>query len=155
MGRVNKFTDGVFTDIVASNKRVSEFEIFINVQDTLKKPKGDLKQFLSEYTKLTKQNTVTINRLASLEDVIMQIRTKENLSSNDIKLNVVREYIYARTTFHRKDTTTDDIRVIVGQTNEYGTDVNILSGNKTFMELAKNKLTSAMDEIINISKTKL
>jgi len=154
MGRVNKFTEGVFTDIVGTSTNISKFDKFINVQDTLKEAKGDLKKFMEEYTSKVNENKNLFNELALLEDVIMQIRTKENLSIDNIKINTVREYIYARTSFHRKDITCDDVRVIVGQTDQFGSDVQKLSGNKKFMELAKNKLIESMDEIINHTKSK-
>jgi len=155
MGRVNKFTEGVFTDIVGTQTRTSKFEQFINLQDTMKKPKGDLKKFLDEYKSTTEENKPIFEKLSLLEDAIMQIRTKENITSEHIKLNTVREYIYARTTFHRKDTTTDDIRVIVGQTDEYGTNTDVLYDNKKFMELAKEKLISSMEEVIQQTLKKI
>ncbi len=50
-------------------------------------------------------------KLASLEEIIIQMRIREDLS--DIKLTQVREYIYARTPFYRKDKKSKDVRVIV------------------------------------------
>ena len=149
MGRVNIFTDGVFSNITGTQTKVPEFLRFLNNQDLLKKPKGDLKKFLDEYKKLTESNKETFERLSTLEDVILQLRAMDNLTRDNIKLNVVREYIYARTTFHRKDISNNDIRVIVGQTDEYGDNLDILLGNKEFMDHSKEKLITAMNEIIN------
>jgi hypothetical protein len=82
-----------------------------------------------------------------LEEIIMQMRIKENL--DDIKLSLVREYIYARTPFYRKDKKAKDVRVIVNKVEfhpEVGTSgIEILFGNEDFMARAKEKLVQAMD----------
>ena len=151
MGRVNRFTTGVFTTIVGNLKEIPAFNRFLDVQELLKKPSKELIQYLDAYKSNIDKNKQQIELMAKLEDVIMQIRSRDNLKVTDIKLNVVREYIYARISFHRKDKETKDIRVIVGQTDEYGTDVQILLGNKAFVKIAKQKLIAAMDEVINES----
>ena len=91
----------------------------------------------------------SLENLAKLEDVIMQMRTRDNLNPKDIKLNIVREYIYARVPFHRNDKESNDIRVIVGLTEFNGDNVPSLESNTEFMEKAKSKLADAMTEIIN------
>jgi hypothetical protein len=94
-------------------------------------------------------------KLASLEEIIIQMRIREDLS--DIKLTQVREYIYARTPFYRKDKKSKDVRVIVDKVEfhpESDGNLEILLGNKDFMEKAKNKLAQAMDlEILENIKT--
>jgi hypothetical protein len=82
--------------------------------------------------------------LAKLEEIIMQLRSKET-AGDDIKLSLVREYIYARTLFYREGKGTKDIRVIVGKTDIYGTEVTNLTVDESFMELAKEKLLRVMD----------
>ena len=72
------------------------------------------------------------------------MRIREDLS--DIKLTQVREYIYARTPFYRKDKKSKDVRVIVDKIEFHPEeDLEILSGNKEFMIKAKMKLAQAMD----------
>lgn len=148
MGRVNKFTTGVFTDIAGDQKQTPTFSQFLNVQELLKKPTEELNTYLEVYKKKVTDIKPEVEILAKLEDVIMQLRTRDNLNPKEIKLNVVREYIYARIPFHRKDKETKDIRVIVGQIDEYGTDVKKLLSNKKFVATAKEKLTLAMNEVI-------
>jgi hypothetical protein len=87
-------------------------------------------------------------KLAKLEGVIMQMRAKE-LISEEVKLSLVRdEYIYARTIFYREDRETKDIRIIVGKTEFHGNDLEKLSRDETFMNLAKDKLAKAIDKEI-------
>ena len=149
MGRVNKFTEGVFTDIVGNQTTVPAYDKFLNVQNDLKKPSAELKKLTTQYKKLVTSTKTSLENLAKLEDVIMQMRTRDNLNPKDIKLNIVREYIYARVPFHRNDKESNDIRVIVGLTEFNGDNVPSLESNTEFMEKAKSKLADAMTEIIN------
>ncbi len=149
MGRVNKFTTGVFTDIVGDQKELPLFDQFMRVQTILdKKSSKKLNDLLKRYNAKIVANKPVFDELAKLEDAIMRIRSRDNLTANDIKLNVVREYIYARVPFHRKDTEAKDIRVIVGQVEEWGSDTKILFGNEEFMKLAKQKILIEMDKKI-------
>lgn len=157
MGRVNKFTSGVFTDIVGNEKEMPLYDQFMRVQTTLdSRPSKKLDGFLKMYTAKIKQHKSMFDELAMIEIVIMQLRSRDNISTDDIKLNIVREYIYARIPFHRNDKEGKDIRVIVGLTDVHGTDLKNLSGNEELMKIAKEKLTSAMDSHIqaNIEKLK-
>lgn len=158
MGRVNRNTNGVFTDIVGGQDQIPKYDQFINVQDSLDNPPSKkLVGYLKKYKSKLDKNKLVLGDLAKLEDVIMQLRTHENLTSDDIKLNVVREYIYARIPCHRKDTEAKDIRVIVGQTSGWGTNIDNLLGNIEFMKLAKEKILSTIktliDESSNLIKT--
>jgi len=148
MGRVNIYTDGVFTDIVGNQYQTPEYERFKNVQNQLNPPKGDLKKILSTYDKLINDNKQLFHKLSSYEEVIMQIRVRDNIKDDDIKFNIVREYIYARVPFYRTDKDTKDVRVIVGLTEFYGTNTEKFYVNKEFMEKAKEKIILAMDDII-------
>jgi hypothetical protein len=88
-------------------------------------------------------------QLATLEEIIMQMRIRENLE--DIKLSQVREYIYARTPFYRKDKKSKDVRVIVNKVEFYPEsdgNLEILFSDVVFMEKAKYKLVQAMDSEI-------
>lgn len=156
MGRVNKFTDGVFVDIVGNEKEKPSYDRFLDVQSSLVKPKKDLNGYLSFYKKKITENKLLFEQMALTETIIMQMRSRDNIQIDDIKLNIVREYIYARIPFHRNDKDGKDIRVIIGLTEVHGSDVSILFCNKDLMEIAKEKLTSAMDSHIkeNIEKLK-
>lgn len=152
MGRVNKFTTGVFTDIVGNQKEMPLFEQFMRIQTTLdKRPSKKLNDLLKKYNAKVIANKPVFTELANLEDVIMRIRSRENLNISDIKLNVVREYIYARVPFHRKDTDAKDIRVIVGLVADWGGDIKDLLNHDAFMQLSKDKVIAAMDKMIDES----
>jgi hypothetical protein len=148
MGRVNKTIEGVFTNIVGTSSEISTYNQFINQGEDLNVSK-ELQDLTDTYVKLVNDHKNTFEQLASLEEIIMQMRIKENL--DDIKLSLVREYIYARTPFYRKDKKAKDVRVIVDKIEfhpEVGTNIEILIGNEDFMARAKEKLTSAMDSEI-------
>jgi hypothetical protein len=79
----------------------------------------------------------------------MQLRIRENL--DDIKLSQVREYVYARTPFYRKDKVAKDVRVIVDKMEfhpEGEENLDNLFSKKDFMDKAKYKLAQAMDNEI-------
>lgn len=154
MGRVNKLTSGVFTDIIGNEKEKPDFIRFIDAQSNLQKPKTDLKSYLSKYKKIIEENRSIFDELGLIETIIMQMRSRDNIQTDDIKLNIVREYIYARIPFHRNDKEGKDIRVIVGMVENYGSDVTKLYDNIDLMNIAKNRLTWAMNNHItdNIQK---
>jgi len=154
MGRVNKLTDGVFTGIVGNASEVSSYDRFINLKEDYATSK-ESNEFLKEYQTVITENKTVFDKLASLEEIIMQLRSRDNVCE-DFKLSIVREYIYARTPFFRRDKGTKDIRVIVGLTEFYGEDTRNLMGNKEFVSKAASKLTDAMDVEIsaNISQYK-
>ena len=151
MGRVNKFTDGVFTDIIGNHQQTPDYERFQNLQKTLGNPKGDLKKLLTAYDKHINENKSLFEKLALIEELVMQLRVRDYFANSDIKFNILREYIYARIPFYRTDKETKDIRVIVGLTEFYGEDTDALMKNEEFMVRAREKITSAMDEVININ----
>jgi hypothetical protein len=156
MGRVNKTIEGVFVDIVGNSSKLSGYDQFLN-QGT-DNPSRELSKLTNNYKSLITNHKEVFEKLASLEEVIMQLRIRENL--HDIKLSQVREYVYARTPFYRKDKVTKDVRVIVDKMEFYpegGSDINILLGNEDFVERAKYRLAQAMDNEIeeNIRTIKL
>jgi len=148
MGRVNKLTDGVFVDIVGTAKEINLYTEFLNNIDSKSK---NLKSLRKEYDALTGQNKNLFEKLAKLEEVILQIRAKESIMTgpSDVKLSLVREYLYARYPFYRKGMLTKDIRVIVDKSEFWGDNLNVLLKNKEFMSKATDKLSKAMDEEIN------
>ena len=147
MGRVNRDIEGVFVNIVGNEKERSSFDRFLDYGSSLaNKESKKLDQFIKRYQDLIVKMKTDVQQLADLEVIIMQIRSKGRLSTEDIKLNIVRnEYIYARCPFFRTDKTTKDIRVIVDNLEFWGSDLKKLSGNKEFMDKAYSKLIKAME----------
>ena len=148
MGRINKTIDGVFVDIVGSSSELSGYDQFLN-QGT-KTPSRELKKLTDDYKSLITKHRQVFEQLASLEEIIMQLRIRENLG--DIKLSQVREYVYARTPFYRKDKVSKDVRVIVEKIEFYPEgmeDINNLFGNQEFMDTAKYKLAKSIDAEIS------
>ena len=156
MGRINKTIEGVFIDIVGNSSKLSGYDQFLN-QGTDKSSR-ELNKLTNDYKSLIVENKEIFEQLASLEEVIMQLRIRENL--DDIKLSQVREYVYARTPFYRKDKVAKDVRVIVDKIEfhpEGEENLDNLFGKKSFMDKAKYKLAQAMDNEIeeNIRAIKL
>lgn len=145
MARENKLTEGVFTGIVGTRERISSYDLFLETMT--KKNSPELSKWSKKYRDHINKNKVKFQNLAKLEEVIMQLRSKETLLEN-IKLSLVREYIYARALFYREGKGTKDIRVIVDKTDIYGEDLNSLLKNKEFMSKAVTKLQAAMDKEI-------
>jgi hypothetical protein len=142
MGRFNQTIDGVFVNIVGDSSQISSYDKFIGYGSGLKLS-DEINQFTGEYAKLINENKTTFWKLSKLEEIIMQMRTMENI--DDIKLSLVREYIYARCPFYRKEKTSKDIRVIVDKSEFYGEDMEKLAKDKEFMKRATEKLKKAME----------
>lgn len=141
MGRFNKATEGVFADLVGDDKTISLYEKFLNYGKDLKSGK-ELQKFTQEYRTLIDEYKVNFERLSKLEEIIMQLRSSENIDT--IKLSLVREYIYARSPFFRLGRNSKDIRVIVGTTDSYGDNLDKLYKNQEFMDKAVDKIRKAM-----------
>jgi hypothetical protein len=144
MGRVNKEIEGVFTDIVGTDSELSSYDVFIN--NAPKAISKELKDYTSEYKKMIDKNRNTFENLSRLEEIVMQLRSKENVS--DIKLSLVRQYIYARCSFYRKGKTAKDIRVIVDNVEFWEPNMESLSKNPEFMDRAMKKLVKTMESEI-------
>ncbi len=145
MGRINKLTEGVFAEMVGTSKQINKYDEFVNNIDPKSK---NLKNLRRDYEIMTGSNKNLFNKLAKLEETILQIRAKESMLTghNELnKLSLVREYLYARYPFYRKGMTTKDIRVIVDKSEFWGGDLNILMKNKEFMSKSIEKLQRAMD----------
>lgn len=146
MGRVNKSIEGVFTDLVGGPNEISSYEVFLREQPRDTKS-NDLKSYIDNYKKIVDKNRSQFHKLAMLEEIIMQMRIRENMEG--IKLTRVREYIYARCPFYRREKTAKEIRVIVDNAEFWKDPVDQLMYNKEFMTKAKTKLISAMDKEIH------
>ena len=139
MGKVNKITGGVFAEIVGEDGNA--YDIFMSGDNN-----SELNPFLDKYREIITRNKTEFEKMSRLEEIIMQIRAKQNL--NDIKLSLVREYIYARAPFFRRDKMAKDIRVIVDNVECWSNDMESLSKNSEFMGKAKKKLIKVMEKEI-------
>jgi hypothetical protein len=146
MARENKLTEGVFTGIVGTRERISSYDLFLETM-TGKKGTPELNKWTKKYRDHINKNKQKFQNLAKLEEVIMQLNSKQSVLEN-IKLSLVREYIYARALFYREGKGTKDIRVIVEKTDIVGDDLNLLAKTPSFIEKAKEKLEAAMDKEI-------
>lgn len=149
MAKQIKHVNGVFTQVVGTDKELSQFELFLNQSPD--KMSGELNDFTDYYKQVVTKWKSQFDTVALLEEIILQLRAKENIS--EIKLSVIRdEYIYARSPFFRRGGSTKDIRVIVGKTDIDGDDVDMLSKDLTFMKRAHEKIMVAMDSVIAENK---
>jgi hypothetical protein len=141
----NKLSKGVFTEIVETEKKKSLFNQFIT--DVSSDENGQtVNQLLSRYKKLISNYENVFKELALIEGTILQIKTRDSV--RDIKLYMVRDYIYARTNFFRLGNDFKDVRIIVDKINNYGITEDNLSSlleNERFMDKLTRKLNSVMD----------
>ena len=149
MSRENKLTGGVFTGIVGTSEKISSYDKFLNHTVDMNQPHSEeLVKHCNRYKDFIGMMKTNFEKLAKLEGVIMQMRAKE-LIAEEVKLSLVRnEYIYARTLFYREDRETKDIRIIVGKTEFYGSNLYELYRDEAFMAIAKDKLAKAIDKEI-------
>ena len=149
MNKYPKHVNGVFTEMVGSDKEISKFELFLN--SSPKDSSTELSNLTGTYRNIVSKWKGNFESVALLEELILQFRSMENLS--EIKLSIVRnEYIYARSPFYRRGGSTKDIRVIVGRTDIDGDDLNRLSKDIKFMEICQRKIKSAMSAVIAQNK---
>jgi hypothetical protein len=151
MGRNNTIIKSVFCGIV-ENKEIEKFQ---NNDKTLGiNLTPDLKEMLELYDVILQPLIPTIKELADMEELIIQLRARECID-DEVKITIQREYIYVRSSFVRNGKETKDMRCIVGKTEMYGTDVDIILKNESFMTMAKTALYDVMTTEINKSINKL
>lgn len=180
MGRTNKTLQGAFTTIAGTSTERGAVEQFITRitedqqicdQYSLANPYSDtdaafagqysLANLISEYQIKSKNAEDTVNELALLETLIMQLSTR-NSNLDDTKLYFNRKkYVYARCAFYRTTNEVKEIRVILGLVSNIipkaeptQKTLDELSNNKMVMNLAKMNLIEAMDkEIVKTIKS--
>lgn len=151
MPRNNKVTERVFANIAETGGRKGSYDKFLAIDQELGLQESPLLIQLKErYNEIAKDCVDDIKLLAALEEIITQIRAKQVIDSK-LRLSLSRDYIYARSSFCRKDKQINDIRVVVGKTSEFGDDLNTLLNDQSFRMICKSKLEEAMDKEVEIN----
>lgn len=165
MGRVNKTTEGVFVNIVGTSSKKSAYHQFI----TRKPQESEADQtggycvadYVREYKNKINNFKTDFQQLSSLEVIIMQMRSRDDLKNNLVLYTVRNTYIYARCPFFRSDKDTNEVRVLVDNiefnlNSEGHCDLQMLSGSDKFMSKVHKKVLEVMDYEIksNISDYK-
>lgn len=144
----NKVTERSFTYVMDKGGQKKSYENFLSIDHELGIPESELLKNLKErYSEIAQNCVDDIKILAALEELIVQIRSKEVIDS-ELRLSLSRDYIYARTTFFRRGKEINDIRVIIGKVDEYPDSLEDLLKNPDFRVICKNKLIEAMNKEI-------
>jgi hypothetical protein len=153
MGKLNNLTEGVFTTIVETQKKKSMYDMFIeNIGTTHHSPR--LTELVSEYSDVIQRNKDLFENLALMEELIIQLKQRENIKN--LKLYMVRDYIYARASFYNINSKVNDVRVIVDRIDIYpNKTIEDLSMDKDFMDKVLNKIKQIMDRDIQNKLKKL
>lgn len=147
MARVNKATDGVFTKLFVGEDNQPTFENFLDTNNP-ESPSSNLRKFVKMYKEFLSKEKLKLQRIALVEEIIMQMRSRENIT--DIRISLVNNYIYARIPFYRRDKRVRDVSVIADNREFWKKySVKKLFSDDTFMTKAKEKLTAQMDVVIN------
>ena len=155
MPRFNKITQRVFADIAETHRKKGAYEKFLEIDEALGLPVSNkLRRLKEDYKTLAHDMSANIKTLANIEIIITQIRAKEVINSN-LRLSLSRNYIYARSSFYREDNKINDIRVLVGLTEDHGTDLDKLLHDKVFRDVCVSTLQRAMDREIETNINQL
>ena len=172
MGRTNKSLQGAFTRITGTETERGAVEQFITrittqhqeicsqyslAKSVKEDPSGhySLANLITEYKVKSKNAEDTVNELAVLETLIMQLHTR-NSTLDDVKLYFnKKKYVYARCPFYKPNSDVKEIRVILGPISNLDPEgkpnkktLDALSTNNIVMTLAKATLAEAMDKEI-------
>ena len=148
--KVKSITNGVFTNVNKGNI-FKTYTKFAQLDETLNlEISEDTKALIKAYEDDAAKIEPAIQKLALMEDIIMLMRARNNISN--VRIFTIRTYIYARATCYRSDTINQEIRAIVGNTTNHGEDLDSLFNNKEFMDNAILKLKNSITELI-VEKT--
>jgi len=156
MPRLQKVTEKVFAEIAETPQKKGAYTTFIDIDNVLGIPESEeLHDLKREYKHIVAESKTAISTLASIEEIIIQIRCK-NVISKELRLSLSRNYIYARSIFYRRGNKINDIRIVVGTTEEFGDDLDELIGDNRFRLVCMSKLKTAMEKEIetNINQVK-
>lgn len=153
MARVNKATDGVFAKLFVGENRQVKIEDFLEANNP-ESPSANLRKLIKAYKESVNSEKLKVERIALLEELIMQMRSRENIT--DVKVTFVRDYIYARTPFYRRDKPVKDVRVLVDNRELWKKySIKKLYSDEGFMEKVMEKLVSHMNAIIDMNLKRL
>lgn len=145
MPRLNKVTERVFTDISKTS-----IEDFLKIDEQMNLQVSSIHASMKKaYNALSKEAEFieVLENLAGVEEIIVQLRCKQVINS-ELRLSLSRNYIYARSLFYRRGKEINDIRVVVGRTEAYGSDIESLINYDFFRAFAIKKLEEAIDREI-------
>lgn len=146
-----KINKRIFANIIENGEQKGNCDDFLNIDQEFGLNESPLlKQIKEKYSEVVKNCSNDIKVLSALEEIIIQLRDKEIINS-ELRLSLSRDYIYARSTFYRKENQINDIRVVVGKVDEYGSDLNQLTLDPDFRVICISKLQEAMDKEILIN----
>jgi hypothetical protein len=155
MPRLQKVTHKVFAEIAETAQKKGAYTTFLDIDQVLALPESEEIQELKDlYLEIIEEVKSQIGALSTLEEIIIQIRCKR-VVNEEIRLSLSRNYIYARSIFFRRGNKINDIRVVVGTTEEYGDDLDALMEDKVFLSKGVVKLINAMNVEINQNKKQL
>jgi hypothetical protein len=153
MARVNVQTKGVFVKLFGKEATTPPFVEFMTSNNP-EKPSNQLKAYLKMYKEFVRVHSASLKRMAIIEELIMQLRSKENMQ--DIKLALVRGYIYARCSIYRNDKPAKDVRVIIDSKENWKKfSLKKLIENEEFMALTYERLAIHMDKLIELNYERL
>jgi hypothetical protein len=149
MPRTNKITERVFADLSETREQKGAPERFLNLDSEMGLVETpSLLAWKKRYSDLSSEFVDDLADLAIIEEIIIQMRSKQVIKS-EIRLSLSRNYIYARSLFYRRGNQINDIRVVVGKTEELGDDFNELcirlTDDPEFLDMCVSKLEKAMD----------
>jgi len=156
MPKLQKVSEKVFAEIAETSQKKGAYTTFLDIDKILGLPESiELKGFKDEYLELVTDHKEVISTLASIEEIIIQIRCKSMIHS-ELRLSLSRNYIYARSIFYRRGTKINDIRVPVGTTEKFGDNLGKLAYDTNFKTLCREKLLITMEKEIknNINQLK-
>ena len=147
-----EINQGVFVELMATPTRKSAFETFVNKEHFMNSS-FETELLVEKYTDTVNSIQRELKLASLLEELIMLHRAKNNI--RDIKISLVREYIYVRMNCYRPTIAAKDVRVIVGTIPQYGDNVDALFANADFMRKAKQKIEFQIDEMIQLKQNEL
>jgi len=149
MPRLQKVTEKVFAEIAETPQKKGAYTTFLDIDKVLNLPEDEqLTELKGMYAEIISEQKDIVSALAAIEEVIIQIRCKRVINS-ELRLSLSRNYIYARSVFYRRGNQINDIRVVVGTTDDHGDDLKTLILDKVFTSKCVVKLQEAMNKEIN------
>ena len=135
--------DGVFNKIVGTERKISSYWHFCNIQKSIN---TDVKSLVMTdfYRSLIIKNQDLFEDLAKLEDLITLYRIRLN---RDFNLYLQRGYVYARQACPREDTCNRDIRLIITKVSNFPEGTDVLT-DEAIMKMADEAICEYLDKMI-------